>query len=87
VIVLRGGYTSRKHRQEKNWLRIIGTALALEHSKRLGVTIQTQNANWQRLDDAWHHLTMRTTKEDRHNQRQKNVAQNNANRRRKRKKK
>jgi hypothetical protein len=77
----------RKNRREKNWLRIVGTALALEHSKRLGVTNQTQNANWPTLDNAGHHHTRRTTKEDRHNQREKKVVQKNPNRRRKRKKK
>jgi hypothetical protein len=48
---LRGGYATRKYRPETNWLRI-GTALAPEHSKRLGVTNQTQGANRQTLDDA-----------------------------------
>jgi hypothetical protein len=77
---LRGGYATRKYRPETNWLRI-GTALAPEHSKRLGVT--NQSPARQTLDDAH---TMRTTKKERHNQREKKVAQNKANRRRKRKK-
>jgi hypothetical protein len=55
---LRGGYATRKNRPETNWLRI-GTALAPEHSKRLGVTNQTQSAaNTRRC--TWHHHTMCT---------------------------